>query len=70
MSLDKAIIHKKEKRKPYYGAKSFCKSCRNNGSCDWCKENRLHKFEKSTLIDNEMQAEIDTAISAERDENV
>ena len=32
MSLDKAIKHKKERRKPYYG-----------GNCDWCRENRLHK---------------------------
>lgn len=43
MSLDKVIKHKKERRKPYYGAKTISCSCRNNGSCDWCKENRLHK---------------------------
>lgn len=70
MSLDKAVTHKKEKRKPYRGAESVCKSCRNHGSCDWCKENRLHKFKKSVLIDNEMQTEIDTAVSAEREDNV
>ena len=44
MSLEKAIIHGKEKRKPYYGAKAIARSCRNHGSCDWCRENRLHKF--------------------------
>ena len=43
MSLDKAIKHKKERRKPYYGAKAISCSCRNNGNCDWCRENRLHK---------------------------
>ena len=42
--LDKAILHGKEKRKPYYGAKAIDRTCRNHGTCDWCKENRLHKF--------------------------
>lgn len=44
MSLDKAIAHGKEKRKPYRGAKAIDKTCRNHGSCAWCRENRLHKF--------------------------
>ena len=44
MSLDKAIEHKKEKRKPYYGSKAIDCTCRNHSSCDWCKANRLHKF--------------------------
>ena len=45
MSLNKAIEHNKEKRKPYslYNfAKSVSKQCRNHGSCEWCKGNRLH----------------------------
>ena len=44
MSLDKAIKYKKEKRKPYRKAKAVDASCRNHGSCPWCKANRLHKF--------------------------
>ena len=44
MSLDKGIEHGKEKRKQYHGSKAFDRSCRNHGSCPWCKENRLHKF--------------------------
>ena len=44
MSLDKAVQHRKEKRKPYYGSKAVDRSCRNHGNCPWCKENRLHKF--------------------------
>lgn len=44
MSLDKAIEHKKEWRKQYHGSKAIDKSCRNHGSCPWCRENRLHKF--------------------------
>lgn len=43
MGLDKAIEHKKEYRKPYRGSKAFDCSCRNHGSCDWCKESRAYK---------------------------
>lgn len=44
MSLDKAIEHGKEKRKPYRGSKAFDHTCRNHGGCPWCEENRKHKF--------------------------
>ena len=44
MSLDKAIAHGKEKRKPYRGSKAIDCTCRNHGSCQWCIENRTHKF--------------------------
>ena len=43
MSLDKAIEHGKEKRKPYKGAKAIDCTYRNHGSCEWCKSNRLYK---------------------------
>ena len=43
MSLDKAIEHGKEKRKPYRGAKAIDCTCRNHGSCDWCRNNRLYE---------------------------
>ena len=49
MSLDKAIEHGKEHRKPYTGSKAFDHTCRNHGGCDWCKENRQHKFKMSEL---------------------
>ena len=42
MSLDKAIKHGKEKRRQYTGARAIDPSCRNHGSCDWCRANRLH----------------------------
>lgn len=42
--LDRAIEHGKEKRKKFYGAKAVDCSCRNHGSCPWCKGNRLHKI--------------------------
>lgn len=44
MSLDKAIEHKKERRKPYHGSKAIDCTCRNHGSCLWCEQNRKHKF--------------------------
>ena len=44
MSLDKAIKHGKEKRKPYTGSKAIFASCRNHGGCPFCEENRRHKM--------------------------
>lgn len=46
MGLDKAIEHGKEHRKPYYGAKAYDKTCRNHGSDDWAKANRLYRTSK------------------------
>lgn len=44
MSLDKAIEHKKEHRKPYRGAKAVDTTCRNHGSCLWCANSRVYKY--------------------------
>ena len=52
MSLDKAIDHKKERRKPFYGSKAFDKTCRCHGSCEWCNASRLYKFEKDKPVDD------------------
>lgn len=41
--LYKAIRYGKEHRKPYRGAKAVDRSCRNHGSCDYCRNNRLFK---------------------------
>lgn len=46
MGLDKAIEHGKEKRKPYTGAKAIDCSCRNHGSCEWCRVNRMYQWLK------------------------
>ena len=54
MSLDKAILHGKERRKPYRGAKAVDHTCRNHGSCEHCKSNRLHKFKKDEPIEEEI----------------
>ena len=46
MTLDKAIKSGKEHRKPYRGGKAIAKTCRNHGSCSWCKGNRKYKYIK------------------------
>lgn len=51
MSLEKAIEHGKEHRKPYHVdrrnfAKSISRQCRNHGSCIWCKGNRKYSSKK------------------------
>lgn len=44
--LDKAIKYGKEHRKIYYGSKSFDKTCRNHGTCNYCRNNRLIQYRK------------------------
>ena len=46
MSLDKAIEHGHEYRKPYTGSKAIDKTCRNHGGCDWCRDNRIYRYKK------------------------
>ncbi len=48
MSLDKAILHGKEKRQQFQGktSKRFDRSCRNHGNCGYCENNRLFSFRK------------------------
>ena len=43
MSFDKYYPKRKDHRQQYYGAKSYCRGCRNHGSCGYCRSNRLHK---------------------------
>lgn len=43
MSMDKGIEHGKEHRKPYRGGKAVDKSCRNHGSCPYCRMNEQYK---------------------------
>lgn len=49
MSFDKSIIHGKEHRNPYQGAKAIDRTCRNHGGCKWCKGNRMYKNDKRKL---------------------
>lgn len=49
MSLDKAIAHGKEKRKPYRRGKAVSVQCRNHGSCPACRKNRMHSTRKREM---------------------
>lgn len=55
MSLDKAILHKKEKRKPYRRSKAFDSSCRNHGSCPYCENNRTYQQQKAEMSADERE---------------
>lgn len=56
MSMIKAIKHKKEHRKPYYGSKAVDGTCRNHGGCPWCEENRLYKnIKRIQYMDSQIQ---------------
>jgi hypothetical protein len=45
MSLDKAIQHQKEYRKPFYGFQR--NRCHRHGSCSYCVDNRLFASKKN-----------------------
>lgn len=53
MSMDKAILHGKEKRKPYRKGKAVDRTCRNHGSCPWCEGNRKYANKKRELAARE-----------------
>ena len=60
MSLDKAIIHGKEWRRQYIGSKAIDSSCRNHGSCEFCRKNRQYSElkEKAKLDYEEKEMEL------------
>lgn len=54
MSLDKAIEHGKEHRKPYRGSKVFDVYCRNHKGCQACLNNRfiqMHRMNEKLKYD-------------------
>lgn len=57
MSLDKAIKYGKEKRKSYYGCKSFDPACRNHGFDTYMNKSRLHNRTKAELKANAQLAD-------------
>jgi hypothetical protein len=57
MSLDKAIEHGKERRKPYYKSKAVDATCRPGGSCPYCQRGRRHKNRKRLEAAKDEQGE-------------
>lgn len=66
--LNKAIIHGKEFRKPYYGSQRFDRSCRCHGGCGYCEQNRRFSYNRDNIktinIVKEQIEELDTDISS------
>lgn len=52
MSLDKAIQHGKEKRRPYRGSKAIDTSCRNHRGCPHCEASRLRRQQEAEALEN------------------
>lgn len=48
MALDKSICSGKEHRKPYRGPKSVDGTCRNHGSCVYCRNGRMANIRKKS----------------------
>jgi ubiquitin len=46
MSFDRPYPNRKDKRKPYRGSAQHDRTCRNHGSCPYCKSNRQHANKK------------------------
>lgn len=53
MSLDKAIAHGKEHRKPYRGCKAIDPTCRNHGTCPACQGKVKYKRLKAIPLQDE-----------------
>lgn len=57
MSLDKAIRHGEEKRRPYQGSAAVDASCRHGGSCPYCIRGRQHRNRKRLLAAKQREAD-------------
>lgn len=53
MSLDKAVTHGKEHRKPYRKSKRFDGTCRNHGACSYCRDNRTYAGRRAAVVAEE-----------------
>lgn len=42
-------------RKPYTKSKRFDKTCRSNGGCNYCYENRMYKHFKKISLKEELK---------------
>lgn len=62
MGLEKAIASGQEHRRPYHGAKAVCFNCRNHGTCDYCKSNRLHSTRKREAAADAQQKEYEVHV--------
>ena len=66
MGLEKAISSGQEHRRPHRGAKAVCFNCRNHGTCDYCRSNRLHSTRKREVAADAQQENMRCISAAER----
>lgn len=64
MSLNKAVLHGKEHRKPYIGAKAIDKTTRNHGSDPVAQHNRQFSTEKRKMACTDT---VDTPVETENE---
>lgn len=43
------------RKRPYTGSKAIDASCRNHGSCPWCKSNRTYKNRKHPTLEEALE---------------
>lgn len=55
MGRDKAIKAGKVWRRPFRRSRRFDRSCRNHGSCPYCRGSRLHSSRKRGFAALEME---------------
>jgi len=57
MSFDNYYPRRKDRRANYYGSKSFDRSCRPGGGCDYCARNRTFQYRREKKIAGEKIAD-------------
>lgn len=57
LSFDKDYPNRKDHRKVYRGAKAIDATCRNHGSCPYCRDNRIYNTKKRIERAEEMMKE-------------
>lgn len=71
MSLDQAIRHGKEKRRPYRRSEAFDRSCRPHGGCGYCQNNRLYcDRRRRAAAEEQLRAYLEGDDGAEEESNV
>lgn len=54
MAFDNKVYpNRKDRRTALRGAKRFCRSCRNHGSCTYCSDGRQHFDKKGRVAADE-----------------
>lgn len=67
MSLDKAIKHNKEHRKPYRGAAVWDSHCRNNNYCSWCRDDRTIQDQRAREAADKQLKELEKELDLYKD---